>query len=157
MSRPAILGPWRCMNLDCGFSQVGVSVSTVMNPLISRHFCARSTVSCKRFSSEWLRKFCISHFFELEIYIPHFHTLYSSLHIPHCTSPHSSLCIPHVPHFAVLNCTIPHSSFLLNFEDTICVFFNSGIFLLPADLYAHLRRQPYSRWKYKMMKKATSI
>jgi hypothetical protein len=24
-------------------------------------------------------------------------------------------------------------------------------------LYAHLRRQPYSRWKYKMMKKATSI
>jgi hypothetical protein len=179
MSRPAILGPWRHMNLNCGFSQVGVSVSTVMNPLISRHFCASSNVSCKMiffrviekilgFSFLWIRDlhstfshsiFLIPHSTHFTFLIPHstFHTF----HISHCTFhiSHPTFLIAH-PTCSTFRSPQLHIStfhFSLNFEDTICVFFNSGIFLLLADLYGRFRRQQYSRWKYKMMKKATSI
>jgi hypothetical protein len=97
------------MNLDCGFSQVGVSVT---NPVISRHFCASSNV--------------ISH---CTFHIPHIS--HFSLHIPH-----SSLHIPHVPHLAFLiahpTCStfgIPHcTSHMFHISQSLIAHFHIPLF-----------------------------
>jgi hypothetical protein len=154
MSRPAILGPWRRINLDCGFSQVGVSVSTVTNPLISRQFCASSNISCNDFlqSDRENSAFLISlnkrsTFHTFTLYIPHstFHTFHISHCIFHIAHPTFLIAHPTCSTFRGPQLHISTFHFSLKFEVTICVFFNSGVFLMLADLYGHFRRQQYSR------------